>query len=82
METSGPPVVWTREQVAEEGEGGGSIGRIFTCLTYMHHTHSYTLCLPLIFVIYISLLVNGRRLQSIFDPLRINALPLNVEDIL
>ena len=36
METSGPPVVLTREQVAEEGEGGGSIDRIFTCLIYVH----------------------------------------------
>ena len=28
METSGPPVVRIREQVAEEGEGGSSIDRI------------------------------------------------------
>ena len=38
METSGPPVVRTREQVAEEGEGGGSRTIIFGCLTHMHHT--------------------------------------------
>ena len=25
METSGPPLVWIREKVAEEGVGGGSI---------------------------------------------------------
>ena len=73
----------TREQVAEEGEGGGSIGRIFTCLTHMHHTHTHyvliNVYLPLIFVIYIGSLLNGKRLQVIFDPLRRDASPLNVE---
>ena len=83
MET---PVVWTREQVAEEGEGGRSIGQIFTCLT---HIATHYICiiiiilyLPLISVIYTSLLLNGRRLQSMIDPLRRDASPLNVEVIL
>ena len=30
METSGPPVVWTREQIAEEGEGGAILIIIHT----------------------------------------------------
>ena len=44
METSGSSVVRTREQVAEEGEGGGSIDRIFTCLTHIatHYVLLYT----------------------------------------
>ena len=86
METSGPPVVRIREQV-EEGEGGGSIGRIFTCLTHMHHTLCTTVIrvnvyVPLIFVICIASLLNGLRLQSMIDPLRRDASPLNVEVIL
>ena len=79
METSGPPVVWTREQVAEEGEGGGSRTIIFTCLTHVNRANVY---LPLIFVICIASLLNGVRLQSMIDPLRRDASPLNVEVIL
>ena len=80
METSGPPVVRTREHVAEEGEGGGSISMKFNLATYLTHIH--TSYIPLISVIYIGSLLNGRRLQFIFDPLRMDASPLNVEDTL
>ena len=52
METSGPPVVWPREQVAEEGEGGGggTIGRIFTCSI---HIHTICSCIPTSDICYI-----------------------------
>ena len=85
MKTSGPLAVLMREQVAEEGEGGGSIDKLYDTYIhtyYLNRAHHAHVCLPLISLIYIALLVNGRRLQSIFDPFRRDASPLNVEDTL